>query len=150
MKLLSYVFLAVLLLAPLPRTLAQGRPSSAALGSGVAALFDMECAGCHGDDGYGVQNTPGLPDLRDAAFQRSRTDQQFANSIMNGKNLMPTFKLVLDEEQVRQLVAYVRKFPSSPAAERQVRTNCASCHGAVTPGSFIEGEQSPKTSGSKK
>lgn len=121
----------------------QGKPSTTAAGSPVAILFNLDCAGCHAEDGHGSQNTPGLPNFRDRDFQESGTDGQFTDSVLNGKRLMPTFKLVLNSDQVRDLVAYIRTLPSSPAAAQQERTNCATCHGAVAPGSFIERGKTP-------
>lgn len=117
---------------------AQGKPSSAAAGSPAANLFNQECAGCHAEDGHGFENMPGIPDFRDPDFRKSRTDQEFADSIMNGNRLMPTFRLVLNSDQVHDLVAYVRKLPELPAETRQERTSCATCHGNLAPGSFIK------------
>jgi len=125
---------------------AQGKPVSNVAGSTTKALFNQECAGCHAEDGYGFENVPGMPNLRDREFQNSRTDEQLADSILNGLRLMPTFKLVLSTEQVHDLVAYVRTLPSSKAAAQQERTSCVTCHGAVAPGSFVQGEK-PRTKG---
>jgi mono/diheme cytochrome c family protein len=135
----SLIALVGLLLASSLVGFTQGKPTSNTAGSPTAVLFSLECAGCHAEDGHGFENMPGMPNLRDRDFQKARTDEQFADSISNGKGLMPTFKLVLSSNSVRGLIAYVRTLPSSPAAARQDRTNCATCHGAVAPGSFVQG-----------
>jgi mono/diheme cytochrome c family protein len=137
----SLIALVGLLLASSLVGFTQGKPTSNTAGSPTAVLFSLECAGCHAEDGHGFENMPGMPNLRDRDFQKARTDEQFADSILNGMRLMPTFKLVLSPDQVRDLVAYARTLPSAPAAAQQDRTNCATCHGAVAPGSFVQREK---------
>jgi mono/diheme cytochrome c family protein len=77
-------------------------------------LFDSACAKCHGRDGRGgVPAAEGLPapsNLRDPAFQASRTDEQLKQVIKHGKGPMPPFGVLFDEAQTTQLVAYIRSF----------------------------------------
>jgi mono/diheme cytochrome c family protein len=121
------------------QVLAQGKPVTGGASSPAAALFDQECAGCHAQDGHGVVTMPGMPDLRNPAFQKQWSDEQLTGAIVNGNGLMPTFKEALSAEQVRSLVSYVRGLPVSPALPRQERTSCATCHGAVAPGAAVPG-----------
>jgi mono/diheme cytochrome c family protein len=83
------------------------------------ALWNVTCATCHARDGRG--GGPGLPpgakvpDLIDAAFTSTRTDEQLAASIRDGKTMMPPFGAQLGAEGVAAMVAHVRRL-SAPAA----------------------------------
>jgi cytochrome c oxidase cbb3-type subunit 3 len=80
-------------------------------------LFATMCARCHGADGSGglpvFDGGPSPRNFHDHAFQRDRTDEQLALTIMNGKGTgMPSFGTIFDERQLRSLVAHVRTFDS--------------------------------------
>lgn len=64
--------------------------------------YSTYCATCHGDD---LVNTGATFDLR-----RLRADEwpRFKNSVLNGKNQMPPWKGVLNEQQLDQLWHYIR------------------------------------------
>ena len=76
------------------------------------ALFERACAKCHGVDGAGglasAANGPKPIDLRDAAWQRSRSDDEIAAAIRDGRGAMPPFTDVLTPEQIGHLASYVR------------------------------------------
>jgi mono/diheme cytochrome c family protein len=82
----------------------------------AANLFKTKCAVCHGPDGSG--NTPtgkamGAADLRSDEAQK-QTDAQLNDSITNGKNKkMPAYKGKLTDDQIKQLVAYIRDLAKS-------------------------------------
>lgn len=65
-------------------------------------VYNTYCATCHGDD---LVNSGLTFDLR-----RLRADERprFENSVMNGKNQMPPWKGVINEEQIDQLWHYIR------------------------------------------
>jgi mono/diheme cytochrome c family protein len=68
-----------------------------------ADVYDDRCATCHGDD---LQSNPGGAfDLR-----RLRADEheRFVNSVLHGKNSMPSWQGVLTAEQIEDLWAYIR------------------------------------------
>jgi len=77
-----------------------------------AALFKEKCAACHGPDGSG--NTPagkamGAPDLRSDEVQKE-TDAQLIDATANGKGKkMPAYKGKLTDDQIKQLVGYIRE-----------------------------------------
>ena len=86
---------------------------SLALADG-AALFKQNCAPCHGTDGGA--NTPAgkstkAKDLRSPAVQK-KTDEELANQIRNGKGPMPSFKARFKENEIGELVAFIRSLPS--------------------------------------
>jgi mono/diheme cytochrome c family protein len=83
------------------------------------ALWNVTCATCHARDGRG--GGPGLPpgakvpDLTDPAFTSTRSDEQLAASIRDGKTMMPPFGAQLGAEGVAAMVAHVRRL-SAPAS----------------------------------
>jgi cytochrome c6 len=90
---------------------AAGTPMpSAADGVG---LFNSKCAICHGKDGKGLPTwrAKGQRDFTDANFQKSKTDNQVADTIRNGKGkFMPRFKEKLSDKEISSLVSQVRSF----------------------------------------
>ena len=75
-----------------------------------AALFKQNCAPCHAMDGSA--NTPAgkstkAKDLRSPAVQK-KTDEELANQIRNGKGPMPSFKARFKENDIAELVAFIR------------------------------------------
>ena len=66
-------------------------------------LYNKDCATCHGDD---LQNNSGIAfDLR-----RLKADEhgRFVNSVLHGKNAMPSWQGVLTPPQLEDLWAYIR------------------------------------------
>lgn len=86
----------------------------------AAALFNNEtapkCASCHQADGKGnpamKASMKDLPDFTDAAWQKKATDAEMIETIKNGHKPMPAYKDKLSDDQIKALVAYVRKFAS--------------------------------------
>jgi len=78
----------------------------------AASLFRAKCAVCHGADGsgntaMGKQMQP--PDLRSEEVQK-QTDAQLIDATTNGKGKkMPAYKGKLTDDQIKQLVAYIRE-----------------------------------------
>lgn len=103
-----------------------GKPVSAARGEGI---FVDHCAICHGLRGKGdgprsAFFQPGvqyIPDLTNADFLKGR-DEQLLTSIREGQNrlpepayVMPQFKYILSEEEIRSALAYVKTLPTARA-----------------------------------
>ncbi len=63
------------------------------------------CARCHGEGLEGLVGPPLGPDSNAAI----RPDEFLVFTIENGRGRMPSFKSVLDDDQVDRLVAYVRE-----------------------------------------
>jgi mono/diheme cytochrome c family protein len=80
----------------------------------ASTLYRQYCLTCHGTDGKGKElraNIPELPDFTSRTWQESRENPQFAVSILDGKGkLMPSFRGRVKEDQVPDLLAYVRAF----------------------------------------
>jgi len=89
--------------------------SSAFAGDGKA-LFDTNCAKCHGADGKGATKMgqkAGCKDFTDAKYQAGLTDDKMASSIKDGvkegdKTKMKGFGGTLSADDIKALVAYVR------------------------------------------
>src|SRR5215208_3334875 len=94
--------------------------ASAATALDAAALFNNDtapkCVSCHRADGKGVEamkaSMKDLPDFTNAAWQKKATDAEMIETIKNGHKPMPAYKDKLTEDQIKALVAYVRKFGS--------------------------------------
>jgi cytochrome c oxidase cbb3-type subunit 3 len=72
------------------------------------ALFQAQCAKCHGDDGKGIPSIPDIPDLSTAKWQSSRTDKEITEAINNGIGIMPGFQETLSAAETRAVVKHVR------------------------------------------
>ena len=84
------------------------------------ALFHGKafCVTCHGRDGKGIGNIPGLVgklprNFTDKAWQKVRTDGELFWILKNGSpgtDMAPFIPLVLTEEEAWQVLLYVRSF----------------------------------------
>ena len=84
---------------------------TALVASQTQAVYGQHCAMCHGQDGKAdtpVGKAVKAPDLLSPLVQK-KTDAELTEIIENGKQKMPSFKAKLKPEQVRDLVAYIRK-----------------------------------------
>jgi mono/diheme cytochrome c family protein len=89
------------------------------LGRG-ARTFQRTCSGCHGADGRGGYR-PGLVrpprDLTRAEFHAATTDEQLRQVIRLGKNEMPAFGGLLADEDISNVITFIRSLPpKKPAA----------------------------------
>jgi cytochrome c553 len=75
----------------------------------VASLFNRYCIRCHGIDGRGVWDIPGVPDFTNKHWQDTRTDAMFARRIIEGRGaVMPTFRGTLSLEEAWAMARYIR------------------------------------------
>lgn len=95
--------------------------SIVSLAAPVAENWDNHCTKCHGADGKGLTKAGkklNLKDYTDAAVQAKMTDEEMLKAIADsvtddkGKEKMKGYKSELSEEEMKELVAYVRKFKS--------------------------------------
>jgi cytochrome c553 len=82
----------------------------------AAALFQKNCAGCHGSDGKGVASQH-TPDFTNPVLQRSLSAEDATNAIRNGAagGRMPAWSGKLSDEQINSLATYVRSFSKTGA-----------------------------------
>ena len=71
--------------------------------------FTAKCVMCHAADGTGSPAGKGLkvPNLRTALIQK-RSDAEFRQVVSQGKANMPAFGTALSDDEIRDVIAYVR------------------------------------------
>jgi mono/diheme cytochrome c family protein len=87
-------------------------PNASASAADARATYNAKCAKCHGRDGRGKTaqgKRTHARDMTDGNWQNDVTDERLFNSILNGRGKMPSFKKSLHENQVDDLVNYVRR-----------------------------------------
>jgi mono/diheme cytochrome c family protein len=86
---------------------------AAAQAADAAKTFSKSCAPCHGKAGEpsAIFAKQGVRSFKDPAWQKSATDAQIEESIREGKKgtMMASFGKQLSAEEVKALVAYIRK-----------------------------------------
>lgn len=127
--------LLVVMAGPAPAS-AQGADDPAQLEAGQA-VYELSCAGCHGDDGTGVAGA-GRP-LTGIASQGDRATH--IESVTNGKGGMPAFGERLSSEEIEQAASYVRlTFVDEAAADEELaRTGVGSAGLAVVGVTMLTG-----------
>jgi hypothetical protein len=77
----------------------------------VAGLFNRYCIRCHDVSGRGVWDIPGVPDFTNLRWQLSRSNDQIARIIIEGRGaVMPTFRGTLTLEEAWAMARYLRTF----------------------------------------
>jgi hypothetical protein len=85
----------------------------------VMGLYNRYCIRCHGVDGRGVWDIPGVPDFTNARWQASRGDGQVARIILEGRGaVMPPFRGAISLEEAWGLARYLRTFVPGTEASR--------------------------------
>ena len=110
---LAPIVLGALCLFAMAATALRFAPTTvSASAADVRTTYNAKCVKCHGRDGRG-RTTQGrrthARDMTDANWQNDVTDERLFNSITNGRGKMPAFKKSLNENQIDELVNYVRR-----------------------------------------
>ena len=110
----------------------------------VASLYNRYCIRCHGVDGRGVWDIPGVPDFTNVRWQASRSDNQISRIIIEGRGaVMPPFRGTLTLEEALAMARYLRKFlPGSELSRTRFQAP-----GEIRPGSPIAGAGEIKVDG---
>ncbi len=97
-KLLSGLILLGLFMAARP-----------ALADDAAALYKSKCQVCHGADGKGSPSGQkiGVKDFSSPEVQKL-TDADLFDATKKGKGKMPAYDKKLTDDQIKQLVTYIR------------------------------------------
>jgi mono/diheme cytochrome c family protein len=77
------------------------------------ALFNENCAKCHGMDGRARTfhgRLVGAQNFTDAKWRTNVTDEEMSDAIKKGPKAMPAFGKKLSQAEIDALVAYVRSF----------------------------------------
>lgn len=73
--------------------------------AGAVLFRDKGCTYCHGVGGIGTKKAPALTDLyKDKAW----TPEKLTSQILNGGQKMPPFRDSVTDDEVIQLIAYLR------------------------------------------
>ena len=86
--------------------------------AGAILFRDKGCAHCHGDGGIGTKKAPDLTGLPN---DKEWTPAKITDQILNGGQKMPPFSDSLTDEEIAQLVAYLRarNRPVPPPAQAE-------------------------------
>ena len=90
------------------------QPASAAAAGDTGAgqrLYLTACANCHGPDGTGSmmrQVLPKIGNLTSPEMHGRMSDEDIKTLIKTGRDKMPAFGTMFNDEQLQSLVAYVR------------------------------------------
>jgi mono/diheme cytochrome c family protein len=72
------------------------------------ALYDRNCAICHGSDGEAERIGRGAVDLNDPDWQRRTSVEQIMRVVQEGRGHVPGWKGRLSDEEIRAVAEYVR------------------------------------------
>jgi cytochrome c6 len=78
-------------------------------GADASALWSSNCASCHGKDGSGNTAMGKKLAVKDYTKDQGFSDAEAEKAIKDGKGKMKGYKAKLSDDDVKALVAYVRK-----------------------------------------
>ena len=98
----NWLPIAALAVLPLAGSLCQAQTSG-------KDTFTAKCVMCHAADGTGsaMGKTLKAPNLRSPLIQK-KGDAEFTQVISQGKTNMPAFGTALSDEEIKDVIAYVR------------------------------------------
>jgi mono/diheme cytochrome c family protein len=102
----------VALVAPAALALGLAVPAPAAA-EDAAKIFARSCSPCHGKEGEpnAIFAKQGVRNFKDAAWQKATPDAELEKAIREGRKgtMMASFEKQFSAEEIKGLVAYVRK-----------------------------------------
>lgn len=85
----------------------------------IASHYNRYCIRCHGVDGRGVWDMPGVPDFTNPRWQLSRSDDQIARITIEGRGAgMPPFRGTFTLEEAWAMARYLRTFAEGTEQSR--------------------------------
>ena len=98
-----FLFLAIFLTGS--ATLAYGSDIKSAEMAGAVLFRDKGCGFCHGASLEGTKKAPALAEIRK---QKTWTSEKLSTQILDGGQKMPPFRESLSDDEIKQLIAYLR------------------------------------------
>ena len=96
-----------LLLAACGGSAPEPEPAAEVEGPG-RALYERDCAMCHGIDGAASRIGRGAVDLNDPDWQQRSSVEQIERVISEGRGQMPAWRDRFSEEEIRAVAVYVK------------------------------------------
>lgn len=90
--------------ALLAMTLLTGSAWAGDPGNG-STIYRTHCVACHGERGEGAM--PGVPDFS-RGESLMQADRLLAESVLQGKTIMPAFQGILTDEEVLDVITFLR------------------------------------------
>lgn len=81
--------------------------------SAIASMYATDCAECHGDEGAGDGPLAApfeMPDFTDADYMEQVSDAELYEAIDRGEGAMPAFGAIYSEDEIDEMVDYIRSF----------------------------------------
>ncbi len=113
----SFLVLGLIAMVAIPTQLLASQKSDQEK-AGAVLFRDKGCTYCHGAGAVGTKKAPALTDLhKDKAW----TPEKITNQILNGGQKMPPFRDSVTDDEVTDLIAYLRarNKPAPPPANPQ-------------------------------
>jgi mono/diheme cytochrome c family protein len=86
----------------------------------VIGLYGRYCIRCHGVDGRGIWDIPGVPNFTNPGWHASRPDPALVRSILEGRGaVMPPFRGTLTLEEAWAMARYLRTFVPGTEVPRE-------------------------------
>ena len=100
MRTLTLFFVVLAIVA-----VAWSSPGAAADRGNGRAIYEMHCVGCHGEGGRSID--PTVPSFAngDALFMM---DSELLDRIRQGNQTMPAFRGLLSDQEIRDVISYLR------------------------------------------
>ena len=73
--------------------------------AGAVLYRDKGCGFCHGANLEGTKKAPALAEIRK---QKAMTNEKITTQILDGGTKMPPFRESLSDEEIQQLIAFLR------------------------------------------
>ena len=107
-------------------------PAAAPSTQAGQAIYQAQCASCHGVDGKGQVEK--ARDFSDVDYVRAAAPVEFYRTVTGGKDAMPAFKDTLSDEERWNVTFFLWSFSVKPAqlakGKSVFEANCVACHGA--------------------
>ncbi|HWA93794.1 MAG TPA: cytochrome c [Terracidiphilus sp.] len=102
---LSFLFCCAFLLSATAALPAQSTSANKDAAAGAVLFHDTGCAHCHGADLTGTKKGPSLVGI---ASNKKWPPEKMRDQILNGGEKMPPFADSLSDDEIGQVIAYLR------------------------------------------